>query len=262
MRQRSVVLVFFLIFMGVNLIYSQKPCNLIVHLDDFIQMKEEVFDGESDLIARIKEDRKPNCASSIIDENLRTLDYVLVNFTGRLDYKVFKMISDSVVLQEKYIRVLEKDSLFTAVLNDFSVKVIDKTQVKDTVSMNQLMNMAVKFFSITRINEDDNYVGRVCVGSNSIEDTEPNRHAFAEAFCFVSIFENYEGERYNMSKEFIDVLWVLKDMNLGINRDERLLRAQGAMFVMMMKNQNLSNMLEQSFEEKKEFLPFVLKKES
>ncbi|MCP1995376.1 hypothetical protein [Flavobacterium sp. HSC-61S13] len=262
MKLLRVVLGVLFVLTASHTVYGQVPCMLTAHLDDFIQMKEEVFDGESDLIARIKESHKTNCASSSIDQNKQMLDYILVNFTARLDYEKFKLISDSVVLQQTYIKTLEKDSLFTAVLNDFSRKVIDKTEVKDTVSMNQLMNLAVKFFSIAQINEDDNYVGRVCVGSNSIKDTEPNRHAFAEAFCFVSIFENYEGERYNMSKEFIDVLWILKDMNLGINCDERLLRAQGAMFVLMKKNQNLSDMLEQSFEEKKDFLPFILKKES
>jgi hypothetical protein len=45
-------------------------------------------------------------------------------------------------------------------------KSIDKKTTKDTITMDKLLNIAVKYFSITKINEQGAYVGKVCVGLN------------------------------------------------------------------------------------------------
>ena len=48
-------------------------------------------------------------------------------------------------------------------------------------------------------------------------------------------------------------------MNLGVDKEERLLRARGAVFMQMFYNQKLRDMLLYEYEHKKDYLPFVLR---
>jgi len=51
----------------------------------------------------------------------------------------------------------------------------------------------------------------------------------------------------------------LYKINLGIDENERLLRAQGAMYFLMRNDKNLKKMLRHEYEVNKENLPFILK---
>lgn len=51
----------------------------------------------------------------------------------------------------------------------------------------------------------------------------------------------------------------LYKFNLGVNNEERLLRVQGAMFIIMSMNEKLRKLLIKEYEQNKESLPFILK---
>lgn len=51
----------------------------------------------------------------------------------------------------------------------------------------------------------------------------------------------------------------LYEINLGIENNDRLLRAQGALYMFMRNNEVLKELLLFEYENKKEYLPFVLK---
>lgn len=66
------------------------------------------------------------------------------------------------------------------------------------------------------------------------------------------------GGDFNIYEEFINVVKELYLVNLGIDDNENLLRAQGATFMLMRNNENLRKMLKADYENQKEFLPFVV----
>lgn len=66
-----------------------------------------------------------------------------------------------------------------------------------------------------------------------------------------------QGGDFNIYEEFINVVKELYLVNLGIDDNENLLRAQGATFMLMRNNENLRKMLKADYENQKEFLPFV-----
>jgi hypothetical protein len=61
-----------------------------------------------------------------------------------------------------------------------------------------------------------------------------------------------------MYDEFVNAIKELYKINLGVDKEERLLRARGAVFMYMFHNQKLRDMLLYEYENKKEHLPFVL----
>lgn len=61
-----------------------------------------------------------------------------------------------------------------------------------------------------------------------------------------------------MYNEFVAAIKELYRQDLGVDRDERLLRAQGAMFSLMRNNAQLRVMLISEYEKRKDYLPFVI----
>jgi hypothetical protein len=186
------------------------------------------------------------------------IDYILTNFSSNENYQNLLELTDSIAIRNKYFKDLRKDSLFNSVMTDLVSKTIDRKIPKDTISMDKLLNVAVKYFSIMRLTDEGHYVGKVCVGLNDIKKTESERKPFIEAFSFSSILKHYQSEEYSMNDEFVKAIKELYKVNLGIDKNEQLLRAQGAMFLIMRNNENLKKMLKSEYEKQKDYLPFIL----
>jgi hypothetical protein len=86
-------------------------------------------------------------------------------------------------LQNEFIRKLQNDSSFNAVMSELVQKSINKKIPKDTISMDYFLNIAVKFFEVMQI-EDDKYLIQICIGANGIADTEVKRNPQVEAFAY------------------------------------------------------------------------------
>lgn len=63
-----------------------------------------------------------------------------------------------------------------------------------------------------------------------------------------------------MQIEFISAIYELYNLVLGVETEERLLRAQGVMFSLMRNNEKLRKLLLLEYEKKKDYLPFVATK--
>jgi hypothetical protein len=199
------------------------------------------------------------CFADYVNNNLKHLNFLTFYFICPSCNPKDLMNIDSLSLQSAFIAVLQKDSVFNAVMLELTEKVIEKTVPKDTITMNTLLNSAVKFFYVYKITEDGYYAGKVCEVLNGLAETESVRKPFVEAFALASIIEHYVDEEYNMYNELANAIKELYKINLGVDNKERLLRARGAVFMQMFYNQKLRDMLLYEYKQQKEYLPFVLR---
>ncbi len=250
------IVVTLLAFSGYS--FSQIKCDIENYYDEFIKTQKFKYNDEEYLVKKVVETKNTECFSNLVNSNIMYIDYLLTNFSSNSNYRDLLSITDSLTLQKNYIKQLQEDSLFNSVMSDLVAKTIEKKLPKDTISMDELLNIAVKYFTILRINEDGYYVGKVCVGLNSIEKTEAIRQPHIEAFSFSSILKHYQSEKFSMYDEFVKAIKELYKVNFGIDKEERLLRAQGAMFLLMRNNVNLGKMLKSEYEKNIHNLPFVL----
>ena len=145
-------------------------------------------------------------------------------------------------------------------MNKLALRVTKPAEiVQDTVTLDEMLNIAVKYFNIKGITEAGAYEGKVCGGINGIKQTEEIRHPHLEAFCFNTILNNYNGDKFNMYDEFVNGIKEVYKMNLGLENEERIFRAQGAMYMFMRNNEKLKELLIYEYERKKKYLPFILK---
>lgn len=240
-----------------GLSFSQTKCEVKEHYGDFIRIRKLSYKDKSYLSKSLIDPKTSKCFGKLLS-NSSYVSYLLYNFSSTANDDALLKTSDSVTLHKEFIQYLKADTLFNKVVADLIAKTVDKTKAKDSVTMDKLLNVAVKFFSIPKINDQGYYVGKVCVGINGLEKTEKIRQPQLEAFCYTSIFNNYDNEEFNMNAEFVKALKELYKVNLGIDNNEKLYRAQGAMFFLMRNNDKLRLMLKSEYEKNKDILPFIL----
>lgn len=237
---------------------GQNGCDITKHYDEFISVQKSSYNGNSYLSIRVTESNKKSCISEWVNSNPAFFDYLLSNFSSNANHAALLDLKDSIAIRKKYFDDLKKDSLFNSIMVDLINKTINKKTPKDSITMDQLLDIAVKYFSIIRINEDGYYVGKICVGYNDIKKTEKERKPIIEAFAFSSILKHIQSEEFKIYDDFVKSIKELYKINFGIDKEERLLRAQGAMYVLMKNSDQLRKMLKSEYEKQKQYLPFIL----
>lgn len=253
------LLITLILSLVISLGYSQSKCNIVNHYEDFISIKKSNYNGRDFITLDAVKHEYESCFSELVNANLNLIDYLLKNFSLNINQKGLLALTDSNEISRIYFQRLTNDSMFNAVMVDFANKAIDEVTPKDSVSMDKLLNTAVKFFYIPDINNDGHYMVKICIGINGLRHTESEREPFLEAFSFTSIWKHYMGGgEFSIYDEFVNNVKQLYKLNLGVEKEEQLLRAQGALFMLMRNNDLLKDMLKSEYEKQKAFLPFVL----
>ncbi|MFN3315189.1 MAG: hypothetical protein ACK40K_00085 [Raineya sp.] len=235
-----------------------QKCDVKAHFEEvfgimYFKLGDKRF-PERDLAKDFKPD---NCLAKIVP-NKSFLRYLQEHFSKKLDLSSFSDYTDSAKTRKEYIAQLQKDEKFINLLNEWVEKVENPTS-KDSLSFDEVLGIAVKYFSVN-MNKDEKYTIKICSGINDILKTEPTRKPFLEAFCFSSILENFRAKnQYDMTEEVKLVAKELYKVNLGVDKQERIFRAQGALYMLMRKNEKLQKMLLEDYQKQKNMLPFVIK---
>ncbi|MEO0273162.1 MAG: hypothetical protein ABIM30_08770 [candidate division WOR-3 bacterium] len=250
------------VFWSVLLLFTPtactQPCDIRAAYEHFIQIEIKQHKGKGYLTTSVIPLPEENCAASIVNSYPLLIDYLLAHFSSPTNKEDLINLGDEQVIRQKYVERLQKDSTFTSIMDELVRKTIDKTLPLDTVKIDELVNIAVKFFQITDVQEDRYYTGKICVGINGILQTEERRVPFIEAFAFSVIMSHLTGIEYNVYSEFSSIIREISKVNLGIDQKERVLRAQGATYVLMSRSELLKKALLAEYARGANVLPFIL----
>jgi hypothetical protein len=243
-------------------IYAQNDCKITAEYDNIFSLKK-IKVGEREVVnPTVNTIDSAACFADLVNDHEHYIGYLRQHFSARPDYNYLKTLNDSVELQRAFINALEADTAFNRIMEKQASKILHPSAfIPDTISFNKLMNIAVKYFSVTEITKDGYYAGKICTGINAIDNTESKRSPFIEAFCFSAIITNMGQGNYNLYDEFVAGIHDLYTLNLGVDIEERLLRSQGALFMFMKNNEVLQDVIRTQYELQKNHLPFVLREE-
>lgn len=249
-----------LLFLSTAIIQkAQAQCSVENEISHLFKIQvHELPDGRKILSDQIREVEDTYCFSKAVNSMPDFFNYLKTNFSDRKWIGSLDLEKDSLKLKADYDAALKKDDKFLGKLEEFTFKT-SGILPKDSIYFSEILDVAVKFFSIKGINEDDRYVGKVCVGINDIKSTMPERKPFLEAFAFSAIMYDMKKLNADLMEEFTDNVRELYNLNLGIDKEDRLLRAQGAVFYAMKNNAKLNGILALHYVENQEWLPFVIK---
>lgn len=239
-------------------IFAQSECNISDYYGDFLKV-EILKRGEREFLGKsVKIIENQSCVQDLVNNNILYIDYLLTHFISREKYSELHTISDSMQLKQDFVNILKKDSLFNSLMTELADKTVNKSSDKDSVNIDDLVNIAVKYFAILDINDEGHFSTRICTGFNLIKETEIDRNPHLEAFAFSSIMKNLSSEEYNLYHDFVNAVRKIYKLNLGTGKEDILLRAQGALFMFMAENSKLEKMLKDEYNKQKDHLPFIL----
>ena len=205
------------------------------------------------------------CARKI-NSHILELYYIRSNFTDfKNKKKILIKITDSVKRQQKLISLLQKDTLFMQTIKNLG-DAWQQKYTKDTVSINTLMDIAAHYFYLDKLEPDGRLLGRVCTGSNGLNDLQIKRRPLIQLFVFKTVFDNYTGktnsEKYNLRQEYVKAIKDIANLDFGKENNEKKLNLiQGALYYYMFHSKALKSLITDTYEQQKDSLPFVLKNE-
>ena len=234
--------------------YAQMSIN--DRIENQLELKTHNYE-EGERLIQTFQNNEPQ--KNILD-NKSYIGYIFTNFRSEEIKKggVIDKNREKEIIFKEYKELLKKDTLFVNTLQRISDNSIKKIQDKPSHDLDVVMDIATKFVKITGINEQGNYTLKVCVGVNDLEKTQSKRYADIEAFCFVSVFNAYLNKENPLKDEIIKEFHKIVPLSMGIEKEERILRAQGALMVLMYQNESFKQALLKEYEDKKDILPFTI----
>jgi hypothetical protein len=128
-------------------------------------------------------------------------------------------------------------------------------------SMDDAMQVAVRFFYPDAIQPDDRIQTHICVGFNGVRDLQRPRNLALEAFLFDAI----QTVTNDDTPVAVEVQRLTREMNradLSADSAIRVTRAQGFLWSRLAPNPVLRRAIRDAYEARKSFLPFVIAPDS
>lgn len=257
--KQIIILLIVFCFLILNFLFADSNDSIVNHLDKIFKVKKYVYKGKKHVVDEISKLPEKNPFAKLVNDNIIYLNYIVNNFFKLDNYNDLLKTKDLKEMNKKYIETIKKDKDFINMLKEFEYYYLNKSDKnnKKVFSLDEVVEIATKFFAISGIVRNK-YALHVCVGINLIKDTEKERHPHLEGFLINAIFKDMNNKD-SILNDVYNSLDKLYKLNLGIDKDKRVLRAQGALLILLFENPGLKKLIVREYEKSKDFLPFVIK---
>lgn len=231
-------------------------------------IKVKNYKNESYVTTEVNKLPDNHFLADFVNNNDLYIDYILTNYSSIDKKKLNSLTSDTLELNNFFIKSLRTDTLFNKYFLEAihcylsSVgKGITDHQVQDKIklSSDSLVKIATRFFYATRIKDNGEVQWNVCVGKNGYHyNTKDNMLPLIEAFCFNAIMKDLTTDEYKVISDFQKNIKALESQKTDKNGDEKLDYYRQTMYQMMGQNEKLKKLLRDKYDFKKRILNFEL----
>lgn len=247
---------FIFLFIGTTL-FAQNP------IHDRIDNQLQLSINDTDTPTLIASFLDAETHKNILDYK-SYIGYLFTNFKDKSNQEgQFKVNTNNPDLDFKlYREKLKNDSLFIETLHKISINSEKPIDEKRTYKFNDVMDIASNFVMIDKVTSQGNYGIKICTGINALEKTQPKRYADIEAFCFNAIYDYFQKNKSTFSDLVKEQIITISKLELGVDEQERILRAQGALMILMFNNERFRNVIISDYEQHKDILPFKIENQN
>lgn len=207
--------------------------------------------------------------AGLVNTNPRMVDYLVKNYAAVDETKLNELTADPAALDKFYVEALKKDTAFTEVFMDLAGhylaskkhQIKGATLEKDTLTMDQLTNIASKFFHADAVRPDGNIGWKIGAGITGMAEMQEVKHPIAEAFCYTAVVENYPKAASGIQTDFsTGAAQVQGEQKVvaGSIADTTLVAVRKGVNTFMSKSEALKKVLAEEYEKKKDMLNFVV----
>ena len=196
-----------------------------------------------------------------VEQNLGFIELLKTNYTT-ITSDEFAGIKETAVLQEKYIAALKKDELFNQYFlpfichfyNSEGIEIVGFDAKKKAFSIDEVMDIIVKYFEVTSVDSRGNFKTRIGISEDGLVSTLDKRHPLLEVYC-LHIIKAYQYKAYQAMEKGKRVM---KKLQLGLNENDKLKRAQGVLYAIVSQDEAFRAVILDDYNSKKLSLPFLV----
>ncbi len=142
----------------------------------------------------------------------RRFEYLLINVpeihqpeNSEQRREIWSLYPDTTKLKRLYLNKFVQDEKLIQYFEQTIAPIENPTDVRDrTFNVEELMEVASKFFYCDKVMPDTNVQAHVCVGLNGIKEANwDTDYTLLEAFCYEGIFTDFDTENSQIWESFI-----------------------------------------------------------
>lgn len=188
-------------FLSILILISGLSCkaqNSIV--EDHVTIKVYPNEDENEMSTSAMPDLK---ADSELMDYKRRFEYLIINAPGihqpdKIEErkKMFGLYPDTVEMKRQYLDQFIQDKKLVGYFEETLAPINNPGAERNkTYTVDELMEVASKFFYCDKVMPDTTVQAHVCVGLNGVEDANWEKdYTLLEAFCFEGIFNGFDNE--------------------------------------------------------------------
>lgn len=148
---------------------------------------------------------------SILINYQRRFDYLLINVPeihslGKFKERkeIFDLYPDTLKMKRLYLEAITNDKKLAGYFEEAAAPITHAhAKAKKTYTVNELTDVASKFFYCDKVNPDTSVQSHVCIGINGLKETKWKKdYTLLAAFCFEAIFNDFDKDTSRISKAF------------------------------------------------------------
>ena len=142
----------------------------------------------------------------------RRFEYLLMNVSeihlpekSAQRNEIWKLYPDTTNLKRLYLNEYVQDKRLVSYFEETMAPIKDPNiEIHKTYTVNELMEVASKFFYCDKVNADTSIQAHVCIGLNGVKEANwDNDYTLLEAFCFEGIFNDFDKENSQVWESFV-----------------------------------------------------------
>ncbi len=151
-------------------------------------------------------------AKSKLKKHERRFDYLLMNISeihlpekSEERNEIFNLYPDKSKIKKLYLEKYIQDKKLVAYFEETIAPINNPNlEINKIYAVDELMEVASKFFYCDKINPDSSVQSHVCIGINGLSETKWQKdYTLLAAFCFEAIFTDFDKDTSQISESYL-----------------------------------------------------------
>jgi hypothetical protein len=178
-------------------------------IEEYIIIKLYPYEFENEMRAAVMPELK---ADSELMKFKRRFEYLLINIPEihlfeKMEERaeIGKLYPDTTEIKRLYLEKYAQDKRLVGYFEETIAPITNPNfEIKKTYTLDELMEVASKFFYCEKVLPDTSIQARVCVGLNGVKEANwEEDYTLLEAFCYEAIFNEFDSDDGQIWDTFI-----------------------------------------------------------
>lgn len=196
-------------YLSIPILVFAISCQTESTVSDHVAIKIHTYDHENTTKAAAMPEIKDGSELMIYK---RRFEYLLINISeihlpdkSEERNRIFGLYPDTSEIKRLYLKKFTEDKKLTAYFKETMAPIHHPNRkISKTYTVDELMEVASKFFYCDKVLPDSSVQAHICVGLNGVKEANWEKdYTLLEAFCYEAIFNRFDDENSKIWDSFV-----------------------------------------------------------